>query len=61
MDDRVVGSNPIGHVLLDHILWGYDTKDECGDFVSAGDAKQHYEHKFRTRTSKYPEVFPVLR
>ena len=26
----------IGHVL-DYILWGYDTKNEYGDFVSAGE------------------------
>jgi hypothetical protein len=29
--------------------------------VSAGDANKPYEHKFRTRTSEYPEIFPVLR
>src|ERR1700679_3895516 len=51
----------IGHVLLDYILWGYDTKNEYGDLSPQERSKQQYEHKFRRRTSKYPEVFPVLR
>src|SRR5580698_8723148 len=45
--------------FLAYILWGYDTKNECGDSVSAGDARQQYEHKFRRRTSEYPEIFSV--
>src|SRR3984885_10473642 len=51
----------IGHVLLDDILWGYDIKNERGFCLRRREAKPQYEHKFRTRTSKYSEVFPVLR
>jgi hypothetical protein len=43
------------------ISYGGMIKKNRRGFGSAGDATHKYEHKFRTRTSEYSELFPVLR
>jgi len=39
-----------------YILRGYDTKLKGESFRSRGRNRTPYEHKFRTRASKYPEL-----